>query len=31
MDGKSWPHGFQGDAFPHGAVFSLTAAAAKYR
>ena len=29
MDGKSWPHGFQGDAFPHGAVFSVTAAAAK--
>lgn len=22
MDGKTWPHGFQGDAFPHGAVFS---------
>lgn len=22
MDGKSWPHGFQGNAFPHGAVFS---------
>lgn len=22
MDGKSWPHGFQGDAFPHGTVFS---------
>lgn len=22
MDGKSWPHGFTGDAFPHGAVFS---------
>ena len=29
MDGKFWPHGFEGDAFPHGAVFSLTAAAAK--
>ena len=22
MDGKSWPHGFRGDAYPHGAVFS---------
>lgn len=22
MDGKSWPHGFKGDAFPHGTVFS---------
>jgi hypothetical protein len=22
MDGKSWPHGFQGDAYPHGTVFS---------
>lgn len=22
MDGKSWPHGFHGDAFVHGAVFS---------
>ncbi|MBI2682121.1 MAG: hypothetical protein HYX26_02695 [Acidobacteriales bacterium] len=22
LDGKSWPHGFKGDAFPHGAVFS---------
>jgi hypothetical protein len=20
--GKSWPHGFSGDAFPHGTVFS---------
>ncbi len=27
MDGKSWPHGFQGDAYPHGTVFSLPAAA----
>lgn len=27
MDGKSWPHGFKGDAFPHGAVFSLAAPA----
>ena len=22
MEGKSWPHGFKGDAFPHGTVFS---------
>jgi hypothetical protein len=22
MDGKSWPHGFQGDAYAHGTVFS---------
>ena len=22
MDGKTWPHGFRGDAFPHGAIFS---------
>jgi hypothetical protein len=22
MDGKSWPHGFDGDAYPHGTVFS---------
>jgi hypothetical protein len=22
MDGKSWPHGFKGDSYPHGAVFS---------
>ncbi|MBZ5719783.1 MAG: selenium-binding family protein [Acidobacteriia bacterium] len=22
MDGKSWPHGFKGDAYPHGTVFS---------
>jgi hypothetical protein len=31
MDGKSWPHGFKGDAFPHGAVFSRhdTAVAAR--
>ena len=27
LDGKSFPHGFQGDAYPHGAVFSRTAAA----
>ena len=29
MDGKSWPHGFQGDAYPHGTVFSRPAAAVK--
>ena len=29
MDGKSWPHGFHGDAYPHGTVFSRPAAAAK--
>ncbi len=28
MDGKTWPHGFRGDAFAHGAVFSRTDAAA---
>lgn len=22
MDGKTWPHGFTGDAYPHGTVFS---------
>ncbi len=22
MDGKTWPHGFHGNAYPHGAVFS---------
>jgi hypothetical protein len=27
MDGKSWPHGFKGDAYPHGAVFSRPAPA----
>ena len=27
MDGKSWPHGFKGDAYPHGTVFSRPAAA----
>jgi hypothetical protein len=27
MDGKSWPHGFKGDAYPHGTVFSRTAPA----
>lgn len=25
MDGKSWPHGFHGDAYPHGTVFSRPA------
>jgi hypothetical protein len=29
MDGKSWPHGFQGDAYPHGTVFSRAAAPIK--
>ena len=28
MDGKSWPHGFAGDAYPHGTVFSRPAASA---
>ena len=23
MDGKSWPHGFHGDAYPHGTVFRV--------
>ncbi len=27
MDGKSWPHGFHGDAYPHGTVFSRSATA----
>jgi hypothetical protein len=27
MDGKSWPHGFQGDAYAHGTVFSRPDAA----
>lgn len=27
MDGKSWPHGFSGDAYPHGTVFSRSTAA----
>jgi hypothetical protein len=27
MDGKSWPHGFKGDAYEHGTVFSRPAAA----
>ena len=26
MDGKSWLHGFQGDAYPHGTVFSRAVA-----
>jgi hypothetical protein len=29
MDGKSWPHGFRGDAYPHGTVFSRPAATVK--
>ena len=29
MDGKSWPHGFKGDAFPHGTVFSRSDARVK--
>jgi hypothetical protein len=29
MDGKSWPHGFHGDAYPHGTVFSRPLAAVK--
>jgi hypothetical protein len=29
MDGKSWPHGFRGDAYPHGTVFSRGGAGAK--
>lgn len=28
IDGKSWPHGFTGDAYVHGTVFSRTSAAA---
>jgi hypothetical protein len=28
MDGKSWPHGFKGDAYAHGTVFSRLAAGA---
>ena len=27
MDGRTWPHGFHGDAYPHGTVFSRSAAA----
>lgn len=26
MDGKTWPHGFHGDAYPHGTVFSTPVA-----
>ena len=26
MDGKTWPHGFRSDAFPHGAVSSRSPA-----
>ncbi len=29
MDGKSWPHGFHGDAYPHGTVFSRPPAVTK--
>jgi hypothetical protein len=29
MDGKSWPHGFQGDAYAHGTVFSRNAGGVK--
>jgi hypothetical protein len=29
MDGKSWPHGFHGDAYPHGTVFSRQTLPAK--
>jgi hypothetical protein len=29
MDGKSWPHGFNGDAYPHGTVFSRPAVGVK--
>ncbi len=29
MDGKLWPHGFHGDAYPHGTVFSRTKAAVR--
>jgi hypothetical protein len=29
MDGKSWPHGFHGEAYPHGTVFSRPVAAVK--
>jgi hypothetical protein len=24
MDGKKWPHGFEGDGYPHGTVFSVS-------
>jgi hypothetical protein len=29
MDGKSWPHGFHGDAYAHGTVFSRPRAASR--
>ena len=29
MDGKTWPHGFHGDAYPHGTVFSKAAGTTK--
>jgi hypothetical protein len=29
MDGKSWPHGFHGDAYAHGTVFSRAATVVK--
>ncbi len=29
MDGKTWPHGFKGDAYAHGTVFSRDASVAK--
>ena len=29
MDGKTWPHGFKGDAYPHGTVFSRTPSSVK--
>jgi hypothetical protein len=29
MDGKSWPHGFHGDAYAHGTVFSRAVGAVK--
>jgi hypothetical protein len=29
MDSKSWPHGFHGDAYPHGTVFSRPSAAVR--
>jgi hypothetical protein len=29
LDGKTWPHGFRGDAYPHGVVFSRPESAMK--
>jgi hypothetical protein len=29
MDGKTWPHGFHGDAYPHGTVFSRSPASVR--